>query len=536
MIYDLAATDRLVCATADICIVGGGIAGLLLAVRLRDSGLRVVILESGGREQREQPHPLNDVIQLATPYRGATEGRARCLGGTSTLWGGALIPFLPEDLLERPHLGLGDWPVGWPLVQPYLAELEALFHVDDGPFDDEFVHWIGAGRYVPCNDIHFHARFAKWPTFRRRNVANLFGDRIMHDPDLHIWLNATVLDFVALPDTTRLESVIAGHASGKTIEASATSFVLCAGAIETTRLLLWLDRSHDSNIFGSCEALGRYFFDHVSTLAADIRPRQVERLNRLAGLRFVGTTMRSLRYELSPPTQRNDRVASAFGHIAVRTDGMTGFDSLRAFLQGLQKHGHIDTKLLRQVAKNLPYLAKLCAWRFAYKQLYWPRPANYELHVVVEQLPFAQNRIILGEKKDILGVPLAAIDWRLFDAESKTLAAYAQRFARFWQRHGLEEIAQLDWRFDPESPDFDLPQNSDIFHPAGTTRMGRNPRNAVVDENLKTFAVDNLWVASTAAFPSGASANPTLTLMLLTLRLADHLAKGLDAGDKSRTR
>jgi choline dehydrogenase-like flavoprotein len=64
-----------------------------------------------------------------------------------------------------------------------------------------------------------------------------------------------------------------------------------------------------------------------------------------------------------------------------------------------------------------------------------------------------------------------------------------------------------------------------VFHPGGTTRMGRNAREAVVDTNLKAFAIANLWVASTSVFPSGASANPTMTLLLFTLRLADHLAK-----------
>jgi choline dehydrogenase-like flavoprotein len=71
----------------------------------------------------------------------------------------------------------------------------------------------------------------------------------------------------------------------------------------------------------------------------------------------------------------------------------------------------------------------------------------------------------------------------------------------------------------------DLSRGSDIFHPGGSTRMGRNPRTAVVDENLRTFAIKNLWVASTSVFPSGASANPTFMLILMTLRLADHLAQ-----------
>ena len=55
--------------------------------------------------------------------------------------------------------------------------------------------------------------------------------------------------------------------------------------------------------------------------------------------------------------------------------------------------------------------------------------------------------------------------------------------------------------------------------------MGSDGRSAVVDQNLRTFAISNLWISSTSVFPSGASANPTLMLMLFSMRLADHLKR-----------
>src|SRR5579863_4870131 len=81
----------------DVAIVGAGIAGLLLATRLRRHGLRVTVLESGGFEQNGETHPLNRVVQTGDAYSGATRGRFRCLGGTSTRWGGALLPYLTND-------------------------------------------------------------------------------------------------------------------------------------------------------------------------------------------------------------------------------------------------------------------------------------------------------------------------------------------------------------------------------------------------------------------------------------------------------
>src|SRR5690606_13025258 len=105
MIRDLRGAGA-ISADADVLVIGGGTAGLTIAAMLARSGLRALCLESGGREQREDTHPLNECEQEgAHRYAGADHGRFRCLGGTSTRWGGALIPFQGADLDP------GLWPV-----------------------------------------------------------------------------------------------------------------------------------------------------------------------------------------------------------------------------------------------------------------------------------------------------------------------------------------------------------------------------------------------------------------------------------------
>ncbi len=116
----------------DVLVVGAGIAGIFLAVRLRRLGIRVVILESGSRTQAEQVHPLNRVVQLGESYNGASAGRFRCLGGTSTRWGGALIPFAPNDLLPRTYLNLSGFPIEAGDITKYINDVEGMFGVDDG--------------------------------------------------------------------------------------------------------------------------------------------------------------------------------------------------------------------------------------------------------------------------------------------------------------------------------------------------------------------------------------------------------------------
>ena len=106
--------------TAKVCIIGAGIAGLLTAWRLNSKGIPAVLLESGPRDADDAVHPLNAVEQLGQDYKGATRGRFRCLGGTSTRWGGQLVPIAPDAMEPRPYLGLPGWPVS-------ADELSSLF-------------------------------------------------------------------------------------------------------------------------------------------------------------------------------------------------------------------------------------------------------------------------------------------------------------------------------------------------------------------------------------------------------------------------
>ena len=518
-------------AETDVLIIGAGIAGILLGFRLRRSGVRVIILESGEYSRREEIHPLNRTIRLGQPYHGASSGRCRCLGGTSTIWGGALIPFAPSDLLARDYLDLQGFPVDPNEINAYVRELEKIFGVDDGSYEEEFVAEARVTKHVPTGDPDFKARFAKWPSFKKRNIATLFRELIQSDDGLRIVLNATAVKFDVDRETSIVRSVSGRHASGRSIDIVCKHCVICAGAIESTRLLLALDRQNDERFLSASGALGRYFFDHHSRAMASIEAKDVSRLNRLAGFRFVESTMRSLRFELDANAQRREKVPNAFGHISFKTDKPSAFDALRQFMRFRQTGMGAGAAELSEIIRDVPYLLEMGLWRFAYRQLLWPRPATYDLHVVAEQVPHHENRIELAEQTDIFGMPLAAINWRVFDEDLKPFTAYQRLFDAYWKRQGLARVGTLNWADASTIADKSL--QVDVFHPGGTTRMGADGSAAVVDSGLRVFNIRNLWTASTATFPSGGGANPTMTLMLFTLRLADRLAKTIMADQRS---
>src|SRR5262249_36981916 len=139
LIRDLAETEGKMEITTKVCIIGAGIAGLLTAWRLNSRGIHAVLLESGHRDADDVEHPLNAAEQLGQEYKGAVRGRFRCLGGTSTRWGGQLVPIAPESMEARPYLGLPAWPVSADELFRYLPTVESLFGVDNGAYDASFV-------------------------------------------------------------------------------------------------------------------------------------------------------------------------------------------------------------------------------------------------------------------------------------------------------------------------------------------------------------------------------------------------------------
>ena len=516
MLKDLQSTaDQVTRLRSCVVVIGAGIAGLLLATRLARLGIQVLVLESGGaRGPTTSIDQLNVVEQVGHPYRGATEGRQRGLGGTSRLWGGAMLPFLPCDFEAH----TAGWPVDWPIA---YSDVEALFVEIERIFD------LPAGSYAVAEhafgaDCDFIVRSAKWPAFRLRNMANVL-EKDIQSQQLEIWLNATVTKF-QLADNGRITRVSAQCLGGNRLEVESDLFVVAAGAIESTRLLLLLDAQHDERIFSPDRQLGSTFFDHLSTGAATIVPFDPDRLNREFGFRFEHGGMRDLRLEPSPTLRRQCRLPAAFAHVAAISESSSGFAALRDIYRSLQSRSGFAFSQLRNLARDLPWLARAGWWRFGQQRLLYPRNASFELVLVTEQHPDVRNSVKLSRTEtDAFGVPRARIDWRTSKIDVEAFAALQKRLCAYWTSSGFAKLGCLaptrrqTWQERLQS-------GSDAFHPGGTTRMGRSVTTGTVDGDLRAFRVPNLTVVSTSCFPTGGGANPTFMLMAFALRAANRIA------------
>jgi choline dehydrogenase-like flavoprotein len=512
---------------ADVCIVGGGMAGLLIAKKLHEAGVQSVVLESGDLDETAHANRLNDVANAGRAYIGATVGRSRRLGGTSSLWGGSLIPFFERDFGERSHIELPSWPIGMADIAEEIHDVEDIFGVTHAPYDQVEIVEESIDASAKLQDDEFVLRCAKWPKFGRLNLAHLWARDLKRETGIQAWINATVTAIEPSIETGSAGDVVARSAGGAELRVAAKHIVLCGGVIETTRLLLLFDRHTNGAAFHRCRALGRYFFDHLSLAAAELRPRDRTLLNRMAGYRWEGNTMRSLRFEFSPAAQVKAAAPSCFGHISIETKEPTPLDVLRNAFRGYQKAGRVKLNGAETLFKDLGYLLRAGVWRALDKRLLWPDGAKCNLHIVAEQVPQEHNSISLSEECDYYGVPRARIDWSVSPSDMSAILAYARSFDGYWRRTAWSRTGDLHWNMDLRDRELDarlLNAVTDIYHPGGTTRMGTNATDAVVDRDLNVFAIPNLSIASASVFPAGPSANPSLTLMALSVRLAKQLA------------
>lgn len=508
---------------APVCVIGAGIAGLLVARRIAQSGQRVVVVESGDESGSEASNLLNEIDDPNGLYGRSLTGRHRGLGGTSSRWGGRMIPISEHEVEARSYIAQPEWPMPLGQLAGYEDEIERLFGVAPGTHEDIPAERIR--RDFPKGEASLSPRWAKCPSFKRCNVATLLEGELASQKNLEIWLDATVCGFELDRAGGRLAAITARNFGGGELMVRADQFIVAAGTIESTRLLLLLDAASEHRAFAGCAALGRYFQDHLKAEVATISRRNAYESNRLFAYRFVDGTRRDLHLELAAPAQEEDEVASAFAYVSMDL-AESPLAGVKKLAQGLQRR-EVDWRDVGRVSRNVVLVAKSLWWRLERKQLYVPPSVKLRLMACVEQLPHWSNRIALSDARDRLGMPKVLLEWAPTSEDEITFRSLARNIGAYWTAAGFDRIAPLQWAkcaADAAIPIID--QAEACAHPSGSTRMGRDPQQSVVGPDLRCHAVPNVAVVSASVFPTAGSANPTFTIMKLALWLADSYRAG----------
>lgn len=448
--------------SADLVIVGSGHTGMLLAQELADVA-NVLIVESGGFGADDETDALNAGDVIGLPYPLAST-RTRQFGGSSNLWAGFCTPFDRNDFEPRSWVPFSGWPFSADELAPFMERAALQLNLSCNMFDARQAANDG-GCALPQEIL---GRASIWrfgaPTMRI-NQSGLA--RAMHE-NVSVLLNATVVEIIVDAARSEARRLLIRTLTGRQGSITAKQIVLACGGIETARLLLNSDRQMAGGLGNCHDVVGRFFMEHphqhVATFAVDKEKDLAGLVSRLQSGR--GDEI-MFNLGISPQEQEDLRILNARAHI-YRTPTM-GDDEAP------------------------------------------------QLGVFAEQAPNPASKIILTNRRDALGMRRIALDWQLTDVDWRTFEETGVVLG------AALEAAELGCRLPVRWSRRDGASILHSNHHLGTARMAIDPTLGVVDADARLHGIDNLYIMSGAIFPTVSWANPTLTLLALTLRLAKHL-------------
>ena len=458
---------------SEVCIFGSGPAGMTLAYRLASQGTRVLLIEAGGMDYEDWSQDLYRGKVIGDTYYDLSDARLRMFGGSSNHWGGRCIPLDAHDFEAHPHFENTGWPITGKDLEPYLQAACDIVEIPN-----------------TFTDSNFTPRIRK--TMFQYSPPVLFGEKYLEfcadSPNIRTCLETALTDLQ--PEGQVISQARVTTRGGESWTIKADTFVMCLGGIENSRMLLWMDANNNHALNGNRDVLGSYWMEHPQAYLGDV-------LIDAPGQDFFSegeatfALSRAAQFEAGILNAGLELSEAAYG----RTKGMIA--DLLCVAPAL------GTRMMHGIGKSLVCGARL--------QSHW------------EQAPVRSNRVQLGAELDAFGIPQTELYWQRSTEDRTTIVETVRIFAEELANHDLGRAHLAKWVREG------APIPNDVliagWHHMGGTRMSDDPARGVVDKNLKVHGLGNLYIGGSSVFPSGGYANPTLTIIQMSLRLAEHLGQ-----------
>lgn len=535
MIEDLSDHPNGTTFETDVAIVGAGAAGITLARSLVAANVSVCLLESGGKDYEQPVQDLAKGESVGFPYYELQESRLRFFGGTTAIWGGRSALLDPIDFARRPWIANSGWPIDREALKTYYDQASSLLdlkasgtrrHSDQpdkshglalDPSQIETSHW------------QFDEQFERFSLHRCADLKD--------SPLVQILLHATVTNVALNEPGSAVETLEIGNLKGAKARVKAKAFVLAAGGIETPRLLLASSERMPSGIGNQHDLVGRYFIEHPRARGARVITDKIWPLLRaMPRFRRIDGQLQASVLRGAPSLQEREGILNTAFSLAVRKppDGRKNMSQrLYAGIKERMPPDHLGRLLWRSFRRG----QILAREKISLARGWWRlKSSDYGLYVIIrgEQAPNPESRIVLNRDRDALGMQQADLDWRFSDIDKHSVAVLMSTFDRELTRLGLGRLEPSDWLREEGTTwqTDDLVGNHAVagYHHIGTTRMASSARKGVVDADCRVHGMGNLFIAGSSVFPTGGWANPTLTILALTLKLGDHLKQAHAGG------
>lgn len=498
-----------------VVVIGSGAGGGVLSAELSRRGIDVVCLEAGPRLTLADFVNDEALMFKRLTWLDPRSGRGdvnpdfpayvcKTVGGTTVHWTALAMRPLASEFTPRSTYGaiegtdLVNWPISYNDLEPYYDKAEFRMGVAGThgwpyhPGSNNFkvmeagarrlgyrevdmghlaINSVPQGGRPKCRQIGFCksgcAIGAKWSTLYTEIPRAEANDHFELRPDaMAVRLNHG--------SDGRIKGVVYADTDGVLNEQKVRAVCVAGNSIETPRLLLNSESSRYPDGIGNGNGLvGKYYMRHVFAGVAALMPGPV---NFHRGIQQAGS-ISDERYH----------------------------DSERGFASGY----HIEGAPLSP--ERLAFVLDPNGWGRKYTELLEQYSHFAACLVVGEDLPDAGNEVRLhGQRKDQYGLPIPEIRYRLH-GNSIALREHAQSAAsRIYEAVGAKDVFR-----------FGAPPAT---HNLGTCRMALKEKDGVCDPTGNVFGIDNLYISDGSQFVSSTTANPTLTIVALAIRQAEHLA------------
>ncbi|MCA9670533.1 MAG: GMC family oxidoreductase [Myxococcales bacterium] len=547
----------------DAIVVGSGAAGGMAAYALVKRGVEVLMLEAGplepiaSFEHHKQPwqYPLRGELEIerkreledfghawnqrlligntkAHPYASAKGTRfkwrrVRAVGGKTLIWALISLRLSPRDFKAASADGWGeDWPISYDDIAPYYERVERLIGVcgnrDNLPNNPdsvflppvplscaELVMKKAVDRFEGRRLINGRAAALTVP-HNGRPACHYCGhcDRIcqvsasfsslgvlmpwlLRQKNFHLRTGSVVSEVLLDKQSDRARGVrFIDHSTRKRYEAKGRVVVLGASCLETTRLLLnSRSKAWPTGLGNASGTLGKYFSEHIITgvtigFAPSLRGRKAA-----AQARPNGSPAYIPRFRNLDGTKRDFLRGYGFQFV----DWANDFPSYAPLIKGF------GSQLKHDIKRNFGTALAMAGFG--------------------EVLPDARNSVQIDPTiVDQYGIPSLRFDVRRRDNEKKMAADIAATAEEMMRAAGVEIIS---------GPRKGISTPGDSVHELGTCRMGLKRETSMLDANNRMHELRNVFVVDGSSFTSASEKNPTLTILALAYRAAEHIAASL---------
>ena len=510
--------------TCDVCIVGAGAAGIAIAQEFENTDIKVLLLESGGLKPQARLEDLNRG-EVSGEHHPLERYRSRHFGGTTSVWGGRCVPFDAFDFEERDCVPHSGWPIDRDTLLPYYRR--AHDYLDLGAFAystsemslaTAFISGFSSDR-VSVEPVYLFSK----PT----DLGKKYYSSLKRSCNVKVLLEANGLACRLDEAGSQVERLIVA-AAGRRFEVAAQQFVLAAGGLEVTRLLLASNEHYQNGIGNGRDLLGRFYMGHLNShvdvqFEADRkicwdyeRTEEGVFFQRAIALSEAERRRRGLLNQRAF-VERPDITSAALGSSVLSATylakGLVNQQKIAA------PAGHVKNILL-DTGSLLGFSRKWITQRILSERklpsaIAYSPSNRYTLRIDSEQTPNFSSRVALSSERDEFGMNRLKVDWRYRQQDIASVQSSVAVLGETLLQAGAGRLcSELEVSTSPQGG-----------HHLGTTRMSNNPKEGVVNEECRVHDVANLYIASSSVFVTSSYANPTLTIVAIAIRLADRIRR-----------